>query len=100
MNRIGIPEALQSLRPGAEWVVRGEETEWLDAKQSQPTDEEVQMEIVRLQYEYKNQEYARLREIAYPPMTDYLDAIVKGDQKQLDTYIAKCQAIKLKYPKP
>ena len=100
MKHIGIPEALQSLRPGAEWVVRGEEIEWLDTKQSQPTDEEVQMEIVRLQYEYKNKEYARLREAAYPPMTDYLDAIVKGDQKQLDTYIAKCQAIKLKYPKP
>jgi hypothetical protein len=35
----------------------------------------------------------------YPPMSDYLDGIVKGDQAQIDTYIAACQAVKTKYPK-
>jgi hypothetical protein len=32
-------------------------------------------------------------------MTDYLDGVVKGDQAQIDQYIADCQAVKTKYPK-
>jgi hypothetical protein len=36
----------------------------------------------------------------YPQMSDYLDGIVKGDQAQIDKYIADCLAVKLKYPKP
>ena len=39
------------------------------------------------------------REISYPPITDYLDGIVKGDQAQIDKYIADCLAVKAKYPK-
>lgn len=45
-------------------------------------------------------EYKFLRAQEYPPITDYLDAIVKGDQNQMQEYIDKCLAIKLKYPKP
>lgn len=33
-------------------------------------------------------------------MTDYLDGVVKGDQAQIDKYIADCLAVKAKYPKP
>jgi hypothetical protein len=40
------------------------------------------------------------RAIAYPPITDYLDAVVKGDQAQIDAYVASCLAVKAKYPKP
>lgn len=36
----------------------------------------------------------------YPPMSDYLDGIVKSDQAQIDKYIADCLAVKVKYPKP
>ena len=36
----------------------------------------------------------------YPPILDYIDGVVKGDQAQIDKYISDCQAIKLKYPKP
>jgi hypothetical protein len=36
----------------------------------------------------------------YPPMSDYLDGVVKGDQAQIDKYIADCLAVKVKYPKP
>jgi signal transduction protein with GAF and PtsI domain len=35
----------------------------------------------------------------YPDFKDYLDGIVKGDQAQIDKYIADCLAIKTKYPK-
>lgn len=43
--------------------------------------------------------YAELRATEYPPITDYLDGVVKGDQAQIDKYIADCQAVKAKYPK-
>jgi hypothetical protein len=43
--------------------------------------------------------YKELRAAEYPPMTDYLDGVVKGDQAQIDQYIADCQAVKTKYPK-
>jgi hypothetical protein len=43
--------------------------------------------------------YKSKRAAEYPPMTDYLDAVVKGDQAQIDAYIAACQAVKAKYPK-
>ena len=43
--------------------------------------------------------YIAKRQAEYPPFTDYLDGIAKGDQAQIDKYIANCQAVKAKYPK-
>ena len=43
--------------------------------------------------------YIAKRAAEYPPITDYLDGIVKNDQAQIDKYIADCQAVKAKYPK-
>ena len=43
--------------------------------------------------------YADKRKAEYPPMIDYLDGIVKGDQAQVDKYIADCLAVKQRYPK-
>lgn len=36
----------------------------------------------------------------YPSYAEYLDGIVKGDQAQIDKYIADCLAVKAMYPKP
>lgn len=44
--------------------------------------------------------WERNRVNEYPPPDDYLDGIVKGDQAQVDKYIADCLAVKAKYPKP
>jgi hypothetical protein len=43
--------------------------------------------------------YAQKRVSEYPPMTDYLDGIVKGDTAQVNTYIAACLAVKALHPK-
>ena len=43
--------------------------------------------------------YIAKRQAEYPPMTDWIDGMVKGDQAQIDKYIADCQAVKAKYPK-
>ena len=50
--------------------------------------------------EAKAVEYQKQRANEYPPVTDYLDGVVKGNQAQIDAYIAACQAVKTKYPKP
>ena len=44
--------------------------------------------------------YVKKRLVEYPSIYDYIDAIVKNDQTQLQEYIDKCNAVKLKYPKP
>ena len=44
--------------------------------------------------------YANQRMTEYPPLFDYIDGVVKGDQAQIDAYIAACLAVKAKYPKP
>jgi hypothetical protein len=41
--------------------------------------------------------YARASE--YPSITDYIDGVVKGDQAQIDKYIADCLAVKARHPK-
>jgi hypothetical protein len=43
--------------------------------------------------------YIAKRASEYPPITDYIDGVVKGDQNQIDKYIADCLAVKTKYPK-
>jgi hypothetical protein len=43
--------------------------------------------------------YIAKRASEYPPITDYLDGVVKGDQVQIDKYIADCLAVKAKFPK-
>ena len=46
-----IPAALQALKPGAEWVLRGDNwsgLEWLDKKQTVPTEKEVTDKIAEM----------------------------------------------------
>jgi hypothetical protein len=45
-------------------------------------------------------QYQRDRKNEYPPIEEYIDGVVKGDQSQIDEYINKCLAVKVKYPKP
>lgn len=46
----------------------------------------------------KHYQYDRAKE--YPPISDYIDGVVKGDQAQVQAYIDACLAVKAKYPKP
>ena len=43
--------------------------------------------------------YEELRVAEYPPMEDYLDALVKGDTEAEEEYKRKCLEVKAKYPK-
>jgi hypothetical protein len=46
--------------------------------------------------------YKYKRQPEYPPLTDLADALYhqsKGDETKLTAYLAKCEAVKQKYPK-
>lgn len=44
--------------------------------------------------------YSEKRRYEYPPITEYIDGVVKGNQEQVQAYIQACLTIKSKYPKP
>ena len=96
-NEIGKSDALQSLKPGAQWVLRGDELEWLDAVQTEPTSSEIDAEVVRLQGVYDGNAYQRSRAAEYPTWQDQLDDIFHNG---IDGWKATIQVTKDKYPKP
>lgn len=97
--------AVKALQPFAEFGMRNDDLatlEWYDDPSvvPRPTDEEIAAKALEIQAEDVAQEYQDHRQAEYPPITDYLDGVVKGDQAQIDKYIADCLAVKAKYPKP
>jgi hypothetical protein len=62
-------------------------------------DNEVAYDKAAVQAYVNAHAYIAKRAAEYPPITDYLDGVVKGNQVQIDKYIADCQAVKAKYPK-
>jgi len=97
-----IYRATCNLCGGAYFVMEGDDaydniTQWFI--DTPPTKEQVEAEAVRLQDEYKSTAYQRLRSVEYPPIEDYIDGIVKGDNDQVQAYISVCLAVKAKYPK-
>ena len=72
--------------------------EWHDKKQTEPTQSEIDEEIIRLQAEYDAQEYARNRAAEYPSIAELTVALYDTDDKAaIET---KRAAVKAKYPKP
>ena len=62
-------------------------------------DNEVTYDKSAVEAYVASQAYVAKRQAEYPPMADYLDAIVKGDEQQKQAYIDACLAVKAKYPK-
>ena len=89
-------QALQSLRPRAEWALNGDTITWLDSEQTEPTQSEIDAEIIRLDSEYVSQAYARSREEEYPSIADQLDDIYHNG---IDGWKATIKITKDKYPK-
>lgn len=98
---IDISTALQSLRPGASWSVDGNLYEGLwwsnENDLPPPTEEEVQVEIERLQAEYENNQYQRDRASTYPSIQDQLDTLY---HQGYDGWKASIDEVKNKYPNP
>jgi hypothetical protein len=116
-------EALRAIKPKAKWALDGDEIlwvdeigedgvptgvvltpnfQWLDDKQSKPTQAEVEAEIINQQNLFNNSEYQRLRQPEYPPLADLADALywqTQGDDSKMTAYLAAVEAVKQKYPK-
>jgi type II secretory pathway component PulK len=93
-------DALISLRPNAQWAMRGDVLEWLDTEQTQPTDAEIDAEVIRLQAEYDAKQYARDRASAYPSMQDQLDMQYWDGVNGTTTWQDAIEAVKTGNPKP
>jgi hypothetical protein len=64
------------------------------------TQEEANQLIAsKQQAEFNSLTYVEKRIMSYPPISNYIDGVVKGDQEQIDKYIADCLAVKAQYPK-
>jgi len=97
MNKV---QALSSLRPGAQWVLREDELTWLDTEQTVPTDEEIEAEVVRLQAEYDSKQYARDRAEAYPSIQEQLDMQYWDSVNGTTTWADAIASVKEANPKP
>ena len=93
---ITTAEALQSLEPSSNWVVRDDVIEWLSDDITQPTQSEIDAEIIRLQAVYDGNAYQRSRATEYPEIVDQLDDIYHNG---IDAWKATIKVTKDKYPK-
>jgi hypothetical protein len=82
------------------WLDEGDDPAvWLPQCTPITDEEAVSIRAATQTVEFSALSYTKKRAAEYPPMADYLDGIVKGDQSQIDKYIADCLAVKAKYPK-
>ncbi len=97
-----IEKAVKNLYPQVLGIVYDRDTdEVTETNPAADVDQTaIRAEVARLETEYATNIYQRQRAAEYPPITDYIDGVVKGDQTQIDAYITACQAVKAKYPKP
>ena len=96
---ITTADALQSLKPNAEWVLRGDVLEWHDSEQTEPTALELSNEVTRLQAVYDSQLYARTRKAEYDLLNQ--DEMRYDDVKNsTTTWVDAIDAIKAAHPKP
>jgi len=98
-NEIKTTDAIHSLKPKAEWVLRDDVLEWLDSGQTEPTTSALATEVTRLQAVYDSQLYARTRKAKYD--------LLNQDEMRYDDLINNTTtwrdgiaAIKVAHPKP
>ena len=96
-------EAINSLKPNAEYILRGDTLEWLDKTQTEPSESAIQTEMTRLQTEYDNNAYARKRALEYPSVQDFIEAYTEkeigGDSTKWDAYKTAYNKVRADNPK-
>jgi glycine cleavage system protein P-like pyridoxal-binding family len=93
-------DALQSLRPGAEWVLRGDDLEWLDQVQTEPTEAEIQAELDRLIADQPRKIAQQQRAAAYTTEADPLFFKAQRGEATIEEWQAKVAEIRSRYPYP
>ena len=92
-------QAIASLREGAEWVLRGDDLEWLDANQTQPSDAEIEAEVARLTALEPARIATENRRAAYITEADPLFFKAQRGEATMEEWQAKVQEIKARFPK-
>ena len=87
-------DALQSLKPNAEWTLSGDKLEWLDSEQTEPTTAEIEAEVAKLTYQAGIKSYQTAR--TYPDIKEQLDKIFHDG---VDAWKVQIQAVKDANPK-
>ncbi len=96
---IRISDALQVLRPGAEWAIDNNsyaQLNWLDTEQTKPTEEEVVQKVAELTYQQEVEVYKEQRAAEYPSYADQFDQIFHDG---IDAWKATILEVKRRYPK-
>ena len=98
---ITIEKAILSINPKAKFTYYGNNIDSIiwNENTTPISKADIETKMAELQTAYDNNEYQRKRLFEYPPIADYLDGIVKGDDAQVQKYIDDCLAVKAKYPK-
>ena len=91
--------AIQSLRPNAQWVLRGDDLEWLDTNQTQPTEAEITAEVARLTALEPARIATENRRSAYIVEADPLFFKAQRGEATMQEWQAKVAEIKARYPK-
>jgi len=93
-------EAIQSLHPTAQFVLKGGELTWQSEDITEPTDAEITAEQERLQAEYDAKQYARDRAVAYASIQDQLDMQYWDNVNSTTTWKDHIAKVKSDNPKP
>ncbi len=93
-------EALASLAPDAEWSISANGLRWDSPDIPQPSDAEIEAEMVRLDSAYAANEYARNRAAAYPAIADQLDMQYWDQINGTTIWADTIAAVKAAHPKP
>ena len=91
--KYNIPEALQSLKPGAQWVLRGgaySGLEWVDSIQTKPTETEINSKISALD----NAEPMRLLRVERDKRIEKTDWRASSDLTLTDAWKTYRQALR------
>ena len=92
-------QAIQSLRPGAQWVLNGDDLEWLDTNQTQPTEAEITAEVARLTALEPARIATENRRSAYIVEADPLFFKAQRGEATMEEWQAKVAEIKTRFPK-
>ena len=96
---VTIAEALNSLCDNPQFVVRDTEIEWHSTDITQPTDAQIDAEVIRLQTEYDSLSYARSRKQEYDKLPQF-EMQFDDNRDGTSTWVDSILAIKDKFPKP
>jgi hypothetical protein len=91
--------AILSLVPNAQVVIRGDEVEWHNPSTAPVTDAQIDAELTRLQAEYDAKQYQRDRAKEYPSIQEQMDMQYWDAINGTTTWQDAINAVKTKYPK-